>query len=56
MQRVCANDPGHVETQPIPKLDPSSGSGSLSSFLRFWQRIIEWFRRIFATIGNWFRN
>ena len=60
LQRVCRNNPNHVETQPIAKLDPPapenpSGGGS-NSFLDFWQRLINWFRGVFRAMADWFRN
>ena len=57
-QRVCANDPSHVETDPIPKLTPpadNSGSGRIS-IIDFWQRLIRWFRALFKAIAQWFRE
>ena len=57
LRRVCANDPNHVQTQPIPKLDPPAQeepSGGRTPFLDFWQRLINWFRKLFAAIADWF--
>jgi hypothetical protein len=59
-RRVCANNPDHVQTQPIQKLDPpteeGSSGGAWKSFLRFWQRLINWFRGLFRALVDWIRN
>ena len=47
MRRVCVNDPGHVEEEIIPKLQPQT-----SAFQRFIQRIAEFFKNII----DWFRK
>ena len=47
MRRVCANDPGHVEEEIIPKLQPQT-----SAFQRFIERI----RDFFNNILDWFRK
>ena len=51
-QRVCANDPSHVETDPIPKLTPpadngGSGKSLWQTIMEFFQRIADFFRRLF---------
>ena len=58
-RRVCANNPAHVETQPIAKLDPPAQeepSGGGNAFLSFWQRLINWFRAFFRIVTEWFRR
>ena len=47
MRRVCKNDPGHVEEEVIPKLQPQT-----SAFQRFIERI----REFFNNIMDWFRK
>ena len=51
-QRVCANDPSHVETDPIPKPESSgnhtgSGKSLWQTIIEFFQRIADFFRRLF---------
>ena len=57
LRRVCVNDPNHVETKPIPKLEPPAQeetSGRRTSFWDFWQRIVNWFRRLVAVVRSLF--
>ena len=60
LRRVCANDPAHVETQPIARLDPPAEEGASGgvwdSFLNFWQRLIRWFRAVFRAFTEWVRR
>ena len=49
MRRVCLNDPGHVEEEVIPKLQPQTGAFQqfIERIRDFFQNIIDWFRRLF---------
>ena len=49
MRRVCANDPGHVEEETIPKLQPQTSvfQRFIERIREFFENIIEWFRRLF---------
>ena len=43
-----------AETPVTPDEPESSGNNGGTSFRDFWQRIIHWFRRLFAAIRDWF--
>ena len=49
MRRVCANDPGHVEEETIPKLQPQTSvfQRFIERIREFFENIMEWFRRLF---------